>query len=374
MRFLLLAILTLLASCASWVPGTPQFSVETPLGTAYAHSPERASKLVDTWMRMARSIQRRLPGAKHDEQLDIWLMHEQDIPDPFSIGHPMGGVTYSVNGDAWLIQVPDTHKLDWVLAHELTHALLSSEWDPLGGMLEEGLCEWVGSQEDPDLAPVRELQVYMGAAAMFGHTQCGIFFNNSVRQDDGEVKMRWLGEKGTAPDPVWDLDSLRFYLSQSSIAEFSEVRAGIQRMGTVMIYRIIENKGLAYLHQLCKDAKARGEATLRFEDVMLAAGLKPDGSNLHRELVAPLRARSIAKVLHQSGANFGRYIAAEYPRHFPDYDGENFVKYSMGTIRSIEGKNLRLFEFPSVRDSTRRNWPVREHTAEAYAAPYTISW
>lgn len=48
MRFLLLAILTLLASCASWVPGTPQFSVETPLGTAYAHSPERASKLVDT--------------------------------------------------------------------------------------------------------------------------------------------------------------------------------------------------------------------------------------------------------------------------------------------------------------------------------------
>lgn len=374
MRNLLLLFFALLASCASWTPGTPQFSVDTPLGTAYAHSPERASRLVDTWMKMARSIQQRLPGAKHDEQLDIWLMHEEEIPDPFSIGHPMGGVTYSINGDAWLIQVPDTHKLDWVLAHELTHALLGPEWNTLGGMLEEGLCEWVGSQEDPELAPVRELQVYMGAAAMFGHNQTGMFFNNSVRLDDGSIKMRWLGEKGTSPNPPWTIEDLRFYLSQPSIAEFPDVRAGLQRMGTVLVYRIVARKGLQKLFQMCSDAKARGEATLPFDEVMHAAGLDPAGSNLHRELIGPLRARSIGKTLRNNGASFGRYIAAEYPNHFLKYDGDHFVKYSMGTIRSIEGKNIRLFDFPALRESTRRNWPLRENTAEALASPYTMTW
>ena len=109
------------------MPGAPEFSVETPLGTAYAHSQERARCLVESWLRLERSIQKTLPGSKREEHLDVWLMSEREIPDPFSIGHPMGGVTYSVNGDARLIQVPDTHKLDWVLAHELTHALLGPQ-------------------------------------------------------------------------------------------------------------------------------------------------------------------------------------------------------------------------------------------------------
>ena len=84
----------------------PEYSVETPLGVAYAKTPERASHLVDMWMRLAKQIERDLPHSKEGEQLDVWLMHAEEIPDPFDIGHPMGGITYSINGDAWLIQVP----------------------------------------------------------------------------------------------------------------------------------------------------------------------------------------------------------------------------------------------------------------------------
>jgi hypothetical protein len=366
--------LLLLTSCASMLPDAPEFSVETPLGTAFAHSPESASVLVDSWIRLSRSIENRLPDAKKNEQLDVWLLGKDEIPDPFSIGHPMGGVTYSINGDAWLIQVPDTHKLDWILAHELTHALLGRSWNTLGGVLEEGLCEWFGAQEAPELLPMRMLQVQMGAAALFGHDQAGMFFNFSVRNEDGDVDVRWLGEKGLTPEPIWRIKDLKYYLSQRSISAFPEVRAGLQRMGTFLIFRILEREGLQGLHQLCLDAETLGHRVVPYEMIMYAAGLNPDGSDLHRELTAPLTARRLSHTLKRYGREFGHYIASEYAPHFPGYDGEHFVRFSGATLRSGEGRNISLFEYPALRRATQLSWPLRENTADVVDSRFVVTW
>jgi hypothetical protein len=366
--------LLLLGSCASFLPDAPEFSVETPLGTAFAHSPEGASNLVDSWLRVARSIENRLPGSKKNERLDVWLLRKEEIPDPFSIGHPMGGVTYSINGDAWLIQVPETHKLDWILAHELTHALLGRNWNTLGGVLEEGLCEWFGAQEAPELLPMRMLQVHMGAAALFGYDQAGMFFHYSARTENGDVDIRWLGEKGIAPDPVWRIKDLKFYLSQRNISTFPKVRAGLQRIGTFLIFRILEREGLQGLHQLCLDAEALGHRVIPYEMIMYAAGLNPDGSDLREELIAPLSARRLSRTLKRYGREFGHYIASEYAPHFPGYDGDHFVRLSGGTLRSEGGRNIPLFEYPALRRATQLSWPLRENTADIIDARFLYDW
>jgi hypothetical protein len=359
------------------MPEAPEFAVETPLGKAYADDPERASHLVDLWMRLADQIEGILPGSKEGEMLDVWLMHADDIPDPFDIGHPMGGITYSVNGDAWLIQVPDTHKLEWILAHELTHAVLGREWNSLGGTLEEGLCEYVAAQFAPELLPMRRLQVHMGAAALFGHDQAGIFFSQSRRDGEGNIEVRWVGEKGRTPDELWTMEDLRFYLEQSSIAPFAEERAGLQRVGTFLVFRIVDRHGLQGLHRLCRRANEQGREVVPFNWVMEAAGFnmgpqatRPLDDQFVRALIEPLQRESLHKIVQQSGYELGRYIASEYADHFSGFSGENFVKFSHGTLRSAEGARLSIFDLSeALRDATRAYWPVREQTDEIVEIP-----
>lgn len=365
------------ASCAGpSLLDPPQYSVETPLGKGFAHSQERASHLVDTWMRLAQEIEGDLPAAKRDEKLDVWLMSAEEIPDPFQIGHPMGGITYSRNGDAWLIQVPDTHKFEWILSHELTHALLDEDWHTLGGTLEEGLCEYVASMQAPHLLPMRMLQVHMGAAALFGRDDTGIFFSQATRTDDGDIQVRWIGEKGKLPDEVWTIDRLRYYLEQESIAPFPEVRAGLQRVGTFLVFRMVERQGLPGLLQLCRQAKAEGHHVLPFDWVMRAAGFDPSPhaqrglrDQLSDALLEPLQARHMKRTLDRYPVEIGEYIASEYAAYFPDYDGDHFVEFSHGTVRTSDGVRIRLFGLQALRNATRYAWPVREHTAEVIQIP-----
>lgn len=369
--------LLLLSSCATWMPEAPEYAVETPLGVAYADNPERANHLVDLWMTMARSIERVLPASKEGERLDVWLMQAEDIPDPFDIGHPMGGITYSTNGDAWLIQVPDTHKLEWILAHELTHAILGPEWETLGGTLEEGLCEYVAAQYAPTLLPMRRLQVHMGAAALFGHDQAGIFFSQSRRDGDGNIEVRWIGEKGRAPDELWTIEDLRFYLERNSIAPFPDQRAGLQRIGTFLVFRIVERHGLQGLLRLCRRAAEEGRNVVPFHWAMEAAGFElgpgaqlPLDEQVVLALTQPLKREALRSLVLDHGDALGQYIAREYSEHFADFDGEHFVKFSNGTLRSTDGSRLPIFDLSQdLRDATRTYWPIREHTAEIVEIP-----
>lgn len=359
------------------MPEPPEYSVETPLGNAYADDPERADHLVNLWMRLARSIERMVPGSKSGETLDIWLMAAEDIPDPFDIGHPMGGITYSVNGDAWLIQVPDSHKLEWILAHELTHAILDEEWESLGGTLEEGLCEYIAAQYAPSLLPMRRLQVHMGAAALFGHDEAGIFFSQSRRDDEGNYEIRWIGEKGKAPVELWTVEDLRYYLEQPSIAPFANERAGLQRIGTFLVFRIVDRHGLQGLYRLCRRANEEGREVVPFNWTMEAAGFDigpeadlPLDQQLVRALVEPLGRSSLRQMLDDYGKEVGQYIAWEYADHFEGFDGEHFVKFSNGTLRSADGARLPIFDLSQeLRESTRAHWPVREQTAEFVEIP-----
>lgn len=373
----LLLLASLLGSCASWVADAPEHSVETPLGKAYAKTPERASHLVELWMSLTKQIERDLPGSKEGEQLDVWLMHAEEIPDPFDIGHPMGGITYSINGDAWLIQVPDTHKLEWILAHELTHAILGEDWEVLGGVLEEGLCEYIAAQYAPDLLPMRSLQVHMGAAALFGHDEAGLFFSQTRRDDEGNIEIRWIGEKGRIPNEVWTVEDLRFYLEQSSIAPFPEERAGLQRIGTFLVFRIVERQGLAGLLRLCRRAKEAGHEVLPFNWTMEAAGfetgpdaIRPLNDQMVAALVEPLRAGPLRRLVEEHGRELGQYIAWEYAGHFEGFDGEHFVRFSNGTLRSISGVRMSIFDLSQeLREATRAQWPAREQTTEIVEVP-----
>ena len=224
---------------------------------------------------------------------------------------------------------------------------------------------------------MRRLQVYMGAAALFGYDEAGIFFSQCRRDDAGNIEVRWIGEKGRVPKSLWTIEDLRFYLEQRSIAPFPEQRAGLQRIGTFLVFLIVERGGLEGLLRLCERATEEGLGVVPFAWAMEAAGFELGSGapgaleeRLVRSIIAPLSRGALFELVIEDGGALGRYIAREYAEHFKEFDGEHFVKFSNGTLRSIEGVNLPIFDLSQdLRDATRAHWPVREHTAPIIEVP-----
>ena len=134
-----------LLACTSVVADVedrPAYRLHTERGPAYAADREMAERLALDWDRTAARLEAVIPAVRPVPDIEIWMLPPGDIPDPFGVGQPMGGVTYLVGGHPTLIHVPDNEEFLWVLGHELTHAVVdvSPQWRTLPGVLEEGLC------------------------------------------------------------------------------------------------------------------------------------------------------------------------------------------------------------------------------------------
>ena len=148
-------------------------------------------------------------------------------------------------------------------------------------------------------------------------------------------------------------------------------------LSTFLVFLIVERGGLEGLLRLCERATEEGLGVVPFAWAMEAAGFKLGSEapgaleeQLVRSIVAPLSRGALFELVIEDGSALGRYIALEYAEHFKEFDGEHFVKFSNGTLRSIEGVNLPIFDLSQdLRDATRAHWPVREHTAPIIEVP-----
>ncbi len=163
---------------------------------------------------------------------------------------------------------------DRVVTHELAHALLGPDWDPLPSALEEGLCDWLSFQRFPDDdGPVRHLACLrkrqLGAA---------LDVHSLVWPSRGQgFGLRWLRDVKGDLGPRLDVTEVLQLPERTPWPGLSS--DGVSHayaVGFLLAERILDRHGLSGLLAACQQATARGESTLQPETVLALADL-PEG-------------------------------------------------------------------------------------------------
>ena len=341
-RPLLLAagLLLGLAACAAPPPAAdrPAFRVDTGLGGAYAHSNEDAEQLAEAWEEAVDELRAALPEARKLPRMEMWLLEPGDIPDPFGLGQPMGGVTYLVGGRPTVINVPDSDEFEWVLAHELTHALVevSPRWSTLSGVMEEGICEWAGEELAPASQARRWLSVLFETPPLFGIRGAGVYFPFRVWQQESRRSRYFLGVfEGRTPEVAWTEEDFRERMESASLDPWPEERSALERLGYFLVDRIVQRHGIEGVLALCDEARELGRRTIGTDAALAKAGY---GS--YAEFLADLeRAASraeVMRILDEEAEELAVWFVSDLQRVVARYPGVVRIRPDHGYIRASD--------------------------------------
>jgi len=331
-------LLGLLACASPFVDSDrPRFRVGTERGDAFAHHPGGAERLAEEWRSAAAHIEDALPDVRRVPPIEIWLQRPDEIPDPFGLGQPMGGVTFLVGGRPVKIHVPDSDEFLWVLGHELTHAAVdvSPAWGALPGVLEEGLCEQMGSRLDPASLPRRWLSVMFEAPPLLGVRGAGLYFPFRVRREGGRSGY-YLGvfEGGDRRDG-WSSEELTERLEAASLDAWPEERSALERLGFFLVSRIVERQGIDGLRALCDEAARDGHRTVRAARTLQAAGVD-DWSGLRDALEAASTEDELRAWLEREPAALARWFVGDLRRVIAAYSGTAEMWPEQGYLRASD--------------------------------------
>lgn len=165
-----------------------------------------------------------------------------------------------------LLVQPGFGSVDALVAHELTHYWLGPTWRRLPGVVEEGLCEVVADQVDPESAPARRAwhaAHLMSAIADGVRLELPVWIDGRLTVTGGRI---WR----TLDKSQLHLDDRALQLSLEQLASFSSAnRSALTSFGYLLASRI----GIDRLHEMCLDAEHTGLDTVMATSMFEAAAL-----------------------------------------------------------------------------------------------------
>lgn len=343
----LAAAAALLASCASTAPepDSPAVRTTSPHGVVWAETPEIAERARADLEVLAPRVQDLLPGVR-DERPEIWVLASLDGGDG-EVPDSVGGFTRFEGRRPVRIFLRDGSNARWAFAHELTHWYAGPDWDPLPGVLDDGLADWIAVRTAPELASEIRGVRYLNAAAWFG----GMHFEIECDGADGrperfDVWFHIDDEDDPAPndDPRVLLGRDRWELNRE-IEYLPEAYYGI---GFVAVQRLTARIGIEGLHAMCERAAREGEGVIPADWLLESAGIESrDGwiaamdellGPEELELVHALLPGLLARVLRDG-------IAPNYPGLTMD----GFLERARPRIVFTDGTTRELLELPGLR-------------------------
>lgn len=248
----------------------------------------------------------------------------------------------------------------WFLTHELVHALLGPEWQTLSGVLEEGMCDLVAAELNPDCAPrIRALRAI----------ESSIFF--------GKMKVVVEHKDGTGTereDAVWfhyDRGSNDLTIAQAlepgTLAlkrRFERVPDTLYGLGFLVAERIQERGGFEAIYELCADAAAEGRATIPVERIIEAAGLKGSRerlATLSHELLGEDEFDHWVELLP---AFHGDLLAQLFQDSHRDLSAEQFIERLDPVFVLHDGTRIVVADHTHIRESLERAWRHAAHAAK----------
>ncbi len=240
----------------------------------------------------------------------------------------------------------------WALAHELVHAQTGPSWDPLPGVVNEGLADVVAERVCPDLAPLARATRVLNASRYFGGLHLTVRYQlpESGETQEGRVHLRTEPE-GEVPDPALPFELDRWELNRE-LAYLPETYYGL---GYLAALRVIERGGIAGLHALCAHAQSRGES------VVPAARLFDLGElnsidDWERSLEGLLGVEEL-RVLHTLDPEFLPSVMALSLRGaYGELPASEFLELANPRIIGVHGEEISLVELPLGVERFERIW------------------
>lgn len=244
------------------------------------------------------------------------------------------------------------HDADFVLVHELVHALLGSSWDPLPAVMKEGLCDALSCRLVPESAStVRAIRLF-DAATTSPDSRLELAFYEPLLHEREVIDITLAARRGTAPHQALTLPGRGIHLRDEQ-----QDQGALYGIGLVVTERALSHVGLAGLHALCLRAGGMGLETVPLGWLLDAAELSRDPADWHREVVQDISDEDLAAQVAFLAPQLSNHLVSLLRQRFPDLDSEGFLAGALPTLGWREGeKRVALGTVPSLREALRDSW------------------
>jgi hypothetical protein len=295
---LCLALVWVLCACSA-LPARPPSGLNARFSSeradVHAASLERAREVALAFDAAFWLIQD-LPHARRHERAQVYVVEGSE--------QSWSGLT---RVDGWIEITTGDEELGprYIVAHELVHFLLESEWDPLPQVVEEGLCDSIAARFDPAQAARQRADMALHLAAAAGH---GLVVSLPPANDPkGAPKPTMLSiplDTRRLPEPQRALT-----LDSRDMARYSgePIRTVLYGLGFLIVERI----GPAGLMGMCVIAKSTCAQQIDPLVLLQAVDLPPEQGWRSRPLTAELLGEAEMQVLRESVLRRRRETAGE---------------------------------------------------------------
>ncbi|RKY19147.1 MAG: hypothetical protein DRQ55_11430 [Planctomycetota bacterium] len=345
-----------LGACRS---GPPQVAVDTPYGRARADSIEQAQAVAQLLARHGPRVRALLPDTLAVDP-EVWL---DDFSRDERLAERPEVVGLSTPGQGRIRIRADRlgRDADFVLVHELVHALLGPGWAPLPALVKEGLCDAVAGRLVPAAAPnVRALRLFEAATLDTGLALELSWFGPGdvdrkrvtipiTRKGHG-VPWEQLGRPGAG-------------------VHLDDQRTQLYGAGWLLTERVLERVGFDGLYALCARASAEGLDPVPMTWLREAGGL---ARGTDAWAAAVLQRVGPAELAAQSAAlapELSVWLSTSLKPWFPGLDARHFLDSALPTL-GWEGGEARvaLATVPALRAALAACWesddPATSHPGD----------
>jgi hypothetical protein len=348
------AVLILLALDSACVHA-PTSRVPTEYGDVRAGTDAQAHQLAAMVHDLRPRIQALLPDAS-DRSIDVWL----DAALARRAGPGEAGIAALTDLSAGRIRISGEAEgidVDFLLAHELVHALMGESWEPLPAIMKEGLCDAIACQLVPDAGPLARALRMFGARFAFGPQE--LLLSCTEPSFGGRWSARILisgpeiGRRG--PLEVISLGGHGVRLHEELQDE--DVLYGY---GLLLVERTIQRIGISGLHELCRRAERLGAEVVPEEWVLWAADLDAQPETWERALVEAIGPREFTELTRHLDVGLADAIVDNARYRFPDFNGQEFLRASDAMLQ-LRGADLAvpLVELESLSEQVLSAWAAR---------------
>lgn len=348
---LLLPLSLLVAACVQ----PPQASVMTPYGVVRADTDEQAREVAEMLVDLRPRVKALLPDSV-DRSTEVWL-------DTTLRGSELAGdrnVAALTNLSAGRIQLRGDATgidLDFLLAHELVHALMGDSWDPLPAVMKEGLCDTLAARLVPRSAPLARALRMFAARFAFGDQALDIALTAPG------LGGRWGTRVDIASPGVGrrtPMEALTLRGRGVRLADDTEDEDALYGYGLLIVERAVQRVGLDGLHALCLRAREEHEDVVPGEWLLWAAGLDADPDTWERGLAEAFGAEELAALTGHLAAGLSDAIVSNCRYRYPDFDAQRFREEADLTL-GLHGAELEvpLSQLPALEAAVDRTWTAR---------------
>jgi hypothetical protein len=334
---------------------TPPESVATPYGVVRADTAEQARELAETLVDLRPRVVALLPDAV-DRSTEVWLdsrLRGSELADDRNVA----AVTNVSAGRIQLRGDDAGIDLDFLLAHELVHALMGESWDPLPAVMKEGLCDTLAARLVPrSAAPARALRLFAARFA-FGDQALDLALN------EPGLGGRWGTRIDIASPGVerrGPMDALALRGRGVRLQGDVDDEDALYGYGLLVVERSVDRVGLEGLHMLCIAADEQGEDVVPSDWLLWAAGLDADPRSWDRALAEAFGPPELDALTAHLAEGLSDAIVGNCRYRFPDFDAVGFREAADLTL-GLHGGELEvdLRELPTLEAAIDKVWDAR---------------